>query len=613
MGVFDDASKALQMVRDAETIVFDTETSGVDWRRNFPIGYVIGSDPNNIVYVPVRHGGGGNLPDPSVRPPESSTDSISVHQFEKDLAKAFQERRQHEDWRTIGHNVKFDCHAAANVGVMLGRGVECTQNNEAILDEFARSYSLDGCAERRGVPAKKGAELYDHIGRMFGVPGDRSAMGHYWRLPGNDDKAVEYAVGDGVTTWHLAMAQHKKIEEEGLQYIHWLESQLIWTLFRIERRGIKVNTTYLERLIGQIDSKINEAKRSLPDNFNVRSPTDMKKYMQNLGRTDWPTTEKGNPSFTESWLKEFPEGQNIVTVRKWSNLNNSFVRPMLEEHTFNGRVHASINQLKADDYGTLAGRFSCSRPNLQQIPKRDKELAKMFRTAFEADEGMEFWESDWSQAEPRLFAHYSQDQALLDGYNKNPPRDMHRIVADMMDVDRGVTAKRMNMGLLTGMQPKTFAQHMGWDVGTAQYYFNEWSKLFPGISGFQAKAKDVMKSRGYVKTVLGRKCRMDSPRFAYRAVSRIIQGSQADAMKLVILRVDKMLESEGDEVQLLMSVHDSYEWQAPIGEYGQKVSSEIVRILEDVQSDPINLRIPFVCETDKGPNWAVATFGEGVE
>jgi hypothetical protein len=59
-----------------------------------------------------------------------------------------------------------------------------------------------------------------------------------------------------------------------------------------------------------------------------------------------------------------------------------------------------------------------------------------------------------------------------------------------------------------------------------------------------------------------------------------------------------------------MSVHDSYEWQAPKSEYGDKISKEIVRILEDVQSDPINLRIPFKCDMDKGPNWAVATFGD---
>jgi DNA polymerase-1 len=187
---------------------------------------------------------------------------------------------------------------------------------------------------------------------------------------------------------------------------------------------------------------------------------------------------------------------------------------------------------------------------------------------------------------------------------------MHQITADAMNVDRGYTGKRMGMGLLTGMQPKTFAQHMGWDEETARYYFNEWFKLFPGIQGFQQKAKDVMKSRGYVKTILGRKCRLEQPRFAYRAVSRVVQGSQADMMKLVILRIDKMLEEEGDPAQLLMSVHDSYEWQAPKSEYGDKISKEIVRILEDVQSNPINLRIPFKCDVNKGANWAEATFGE---
>ncbi len=606
LSVAEKAEKSLRMVEEAKLISYDTETSGVDWKRNFPIGYIVAVDTESF-YVPVRHGGGGNLPDVNVKVPTESNSKYVQHKFEKQLAKSFEKRREDPNKLTVGHNMKFDAHFSANANIFLGRNISCTMNREALIDEHAKSYSLENCALRHGITAKKGAKMYEHLAQTFSVPNTKSIMGKFWMLPGDDEIVIDYAEGDGVSTYQLWLKQQQLIKEEKLETVDQMEADLVWTLFRMERKGIKIDVEYLAEALVKIDNDNKELLDSFPEGFNPRSPKSMKLYCENAGQTDWPLTEKGNPSFTGKFLETFPEGQKVVDLRKMTNLANSFMRPLMEEHSFKGRVHASLNQNKGDNYGTISGRFSCSGPNLQQVPKHDKKLAELIRRAFMADENMRFYELDWSQAEPRLFAHYSGESALVDGYNETPPRDMHTVVAELLKVDRATTGKRMNMGILTGMYPKTFAIHMSMPLDKATKMWNLWFSMFPKIKNFQDKAKQVILRRGFVRTLLGRRCRMDNPRFSYKATSRIIQGGSADLMKYKLLEIDKWLENHGDVGQLLMTVHDSVVFQTPDTEEGRSIAEEIKRIMEDVKSEPFNLRVPFVADANDGATWADAS------
>lgn len=605
------AELALRMVREDPLIAYDTETSGVVWQKNFPVGYVVTNEQHSV-YIPVRHGGGGNLPGAKILPEESEGE-WDIHPFEMELAKAFDDRRR-LNYRTVGHNLKFDCHFSANAGIMLGRNLSCTQNTECLLDEYAKSFSLSSCASRHKVEAKKGEPMYEHLASLFGGSPVQSQMGNYWKTSGTDKMAVEYAEGDGTSTFQLYHAQLKGVtapDRNGrtLETVFQLENDLIWTLFRMERKGIKVDVEYLEELRVEIKKKVKEASEALPKDLNLRSPVQMREYVEKVaGRTDWPKTGKGNPSFTEKYLSTFPEGKLIVDLRKWTNLDNSFISPLLENHVHNGRVHTQFNQNKADDYGTISGRLSSSHPNMQQIPKHNKELGKLFRRGFVADEGYVFYEADWSQAEPRLFTHYSREPVLVEGYSSDPPRDMHQVVADMFQKDRGTTAKRMNMGMLTGMYPKSFAGHMDLPLDEATELWERWFKLFPGIKDFQDMAKKVIMSRGHVTTLLGRRGRMENRRLAYKAVSKIIQGGQADMAKYKLIEIDTYLEQEeGDIAHLLAAVHDSFVGQYP--EDDSKIISNVLKILEDVQGPPFNLLVPFKADFGKGDNWAEATYG----
>lgn len=862
----ENAERALRMVREAKNLSYDTEGTGVDWRIHSPIGYVIGApgeserlQPGDVVYVPVRHGGGGNLP--GARPMTSPTEGFELHPFEVELAKAFDDRNRAGLGRTVGHNMKFDVHMSMNAGIKLGRNLACTQNMAAMADEYAKRYSLEAVAEREGVTAKKGTAMYEHLASLFGGPAQRDQMGNYWRTAGTDPIGYEYATGDGVSTWEIYVKLRDRLISEDMEYIMNLENDLIWTVFRMERTGIKVDMDRVHDLRLATENKISEALSKFPLGFNTRSPLQMRQVMEEAGHTDWPLTEKGAPSFTEKFLKKSELGREIISIRQNSNLISSFINPLAERHVFKGRVHATLNQLKNDDKGTISGRFSCSDPNLQQVPKRVKEIAVPFRRLFVADEGWVFWERDFSQCfvagtkvstpkgpkniedmqpgdlvysyddnkrlvlrpvtwagqtgtrevvrvhwktngrtsgyfdctldhrirktdgsyvtagelfmqkgrskkgvnplwvpvlalrheevtdprsgykaiwihptgakrmkearfvfsevngwypeevhhrdgdslnndphnlqgvtgqehrakhasygadkltrdqrversrrataallrkmgkdgsmhgnhaivdvemlegpavpvyditvddthnfianqvcvhncEPRLFAHYSQDPKLVEGYNSTPFRDAHTVVAEMLGVERDPTAKRMNMGIFTGMQSKSFAGHMDWPLEKATAAFNAWMREFSAIPAFQNKAKARLKSRGYVFTLLGRRCRLEDARFAYRGTSKIIQGSNADIVKKKLLDADRLCEDNGDIVRVLMTVHDSFNGQFQDTPEARALFEQMVHEMEQVQCEPFNLTVPFVLEGEEGNDWAEATWGK---
>jgi DNA polymerase-1 len=298
----------------------------------------------------------------------------------------------------------------------------------------------------------------------------------------------------------------------------------------------------------------------------------------------------------------------IVAVRKIETLLASFVDPLKERHLFQGRVHCNFNQLKQDDYGTVTGRLSSNNPNMQQIPKRDKDLAPLFRMLFLPEEGHEWIAADYNQQEYRLFAEYAGgNNMFLRGYAQDPPVDAHSMVAAELDVPRDPTAKRMNFGLVTGMGSVKLAGSLGISLSEAKKFHEAYHAKFPEAKEFRTAAEYYAIQRGWVRTKIHRRRRFPDKRLAYKAGNSIIQGTGADIMKSKMVEVNEFLQAEKADTRVLLSVHDELNLSRAPGE--EKIGARCLEIMQSFgKEDLITLGVKMPVDAHEDRDWGRASF-----
>lgn len=628
----EDAERVLRILRGVSEFTYDTETSGLSWKRNHVIGYVLTFKDENSYYIPVRHAGGGNLPGCSI-PTTADGWNGDLHWFELEFAKAVNKKPYH----VVGHNLIFDLRFSLKHDIKFYGTTEDTMINAPLLDENQFGYGLDKCAMREGVQAKKGEPLYEYLAQQFGGEPSKKLMSEYWRTNASEPIVWEYAAGDGVTTEELLLKQRPQIEEEdhmgrSLKKVHNVECRLIKTLTRMTGPGggVCIDEEKLRRADAHFEKKATEASKDFPDGFNSKSPKELRAFLDSKGLIgeDWPRNdptaaelkkaraEGRNPigalKFDADTLRLTPMGNDIILFRQLTNARTLYTGPMLNHHLFNGHVYCDFAQMAQDDYGTISGRLSCYDPNLQAVSKRNKQVGPVYRSAFVADPGCTWEDNDYGQQEYVVFTDYTGDPNLLAGYAAEPPQDIHTVVAQMLSVERDPSAKRMNLGMLYGMGVAKLAVSLGVSLEQAKAWMDLYHKKFPYAKPFLKTAENKAKSRGFVFTKLGRRRHFPDPRFAHKAGNAIIQGSSADITKLKMVEIDEYFASEGDICRLMLQIHDSLSWSAQNSEAGRKCSAEARRIMTDFYSDEavIKLRARLRIDEASAQNWAAATWDE---
>ena len=595
-------SNILKRVAKAKEIVLDVETSGLDWKSNYTVGYVItfSGDDCDSYYIPVRHRDNDHVPE------GPTAGLLYPHPFEIGLSQVFEKHPTH----IIGHNLAFDLKFLTRHCIDISNCTfEDTMINAGLINELRRSYSLENCCIDAKVQAKKGGPLYRYLSEKFGGHIDNRQMGNFWRLNGDDEMGIDYAKGDGTSTWQLWQDQQKDLDEQDLRTVWKIECRTIRVLHRMVMRGVKVDEDRLRDVSVEVKSRLHEAEAELPDGLNMRSSIQMKKLFDDAGINDYPSTDKGNPSFTEHWMSTNELGKKVVAARKYGNLINSFIAPM-EEHLHAGRIHTEFNQSRSDTFGTITGRLSSSRPNMQQVPKRNVELGKLFRSVFVPDDGMKWASVDYSQCEPRLLTHYSKCKVLLAGYLSEPYVDAHTAVAKAANIDR-TSGKRLNQGLLTGMGKAKLVEELGVSQEVGQAMYDDYFKKMPEIKVLQKQAASRMKNAGYVKSIMGRRARMDlrgGHDTSYKAINRLLQCGNADIIKKAMCDVDDYLEANGDTVHMLLSIHDAIDFQ--FYEKDRHIYEGALEIMQDYgPNKSVELLVPMIVDAGEGKNWAEATYG----
>ena len=322
--------------------------------------------------------------------------------------------------------------------------------------------------------------------------------------------------------------------------------------------------------------------------INIESTKQLATAFRALGLTPG-TSAKGGESVDSAWrsAQTHPAVVALEKAKKYQKLRREFVDGIVERSE-NGRIYPEINIMGAAE----TGRFSGSSPNIQQIPKRD-ESASLVTKIFKPEDGHSWYSLDFSSQEPRLQVHYaylascSGADVLREAFLNNPTHDLHQQVADLAGIDRK-TAKTINLGISYGMGKAKLGATLKLEEDEAKSLMNKYNKLTPYLSQLNKAVQASGTSKGYIKTLLGRRLKMDHLK-PYKALNKLIQGSAADQTAMALVQAYR----EG--LLVLFSVHDSVELSS--------ANPNDAYRLKEIMETVANLTVPCYTEILTGHSW----------
>jgi DNA polymerase-1 len=284
--------------------------------------------------------------------------------------------------------------------------------------------------------------------------------------------------------------------------------------------------------------------------------------------------------------------------------------PYSEAVGSDGLLRFSLHQLKGDQYGTVSGRFSSSKPegsrrgaNIQQVMGVEKQKqhgdAYVIRELFIPEPGKLLYSADMSQVEYRIFASMANSKAILDVYTADPLADFHQVVCDMVQCYKPgfsrKSAKGLNFTILFGGGAAKTAEVLGVDEATGEVMREAYFKAFPEARRLMKLAMDTAAKRGYVRTSSGRRCRFPNAQRTHKALNAAIQGTAADVNKQKL--VELYAERKRLGLTLRLTVHDEIVGDLP----DVAAAADVTDVLNRQTTAS---RVPLLWSSTTGPNWA---------
>jgi DNA polymerase-1 len=397
-----------------------------------------------------------------------------------------------------------------------------------------------------------------------------------------------------------------------------IEVPVAVVLAKIERAGVALDPEALVDLSARVDADVERLQAEIyaaaGETFNIGSPQQLGRMLfDNLGLPHGGKNKTGYSTGVEvlaGLARSFPIAARVLEYREVTKLKNTYidVLPTLIDPRDN-RLHTVFNQTS-----TATGRLSSVNPNLQNIPVRS-ELGRQIRRAFVAGSPSRvLLAADYSQIELRLMAHLSGDEAMKEAFWSH--QDIHDFTARQIfevgpfaDVtpNQRRMAKSVNFGLLYGMSAFGLAQRLEIERGEAQAMTDAYFARFPGVRGYIDRCLAEGRERGYVQTLLGRRRYMPdlaAKNFALRAAAEReatnapLQGSAADLMKLAMVRIDRRLASYGDDVTMILQIHDEL-----IFEVERAVLPAVAAAIKHEMEHALELAVPLEATLKSGTNW----------
>ena len=572
-----------------ESVSIDTETTSTDAISAELVGLSFSVEEKKAFYVAV---------------PANYEEALKIVQIFKPLYES-------DKIMKIGQNIKYDYEVLTRYGVTLqGKMFDTMIAHYLIQPEL--HHNMDYMAE-----TLLGYQTI-HIEELLGPKGKKQK--NMRDLSPTD--IYEYAAEDADITLRLKNVLEPRLKELGVEELFWnIEMPLVRVLADMELNGVCLDTEALQDTSKIFTERMKQYEQEIykeaGEEFNISSPKQVGDILfGKLQIMDKPKKTKTGQYVTseevlQSLESKSPIVRNILNYRGMKKLLSTYIDALpklINPHT--GHIHTSFNQAL-----TATGRLSSSDPNLQNIPVRTDD-GKEIRKCFIPEEGCLFFSADYSQIELRIMAHLSEDENMMEAFREG--HDIHRATAAKIwhvDIDKVTDAQRKkakqaNFGIIYGITTYGLAQRMDIPNGEAKELIEGYFRTFPKVQAYMEHAKEVARAKGYAETLFHRRryladinSRNATVRgFAERnAINAPIQGTEADIIKVAMVRIWERFKKEGIRSKMILQVHDELNFSV-FPEEREQVESIVIEEMQNAY--PLN--VPLIADAGWGKNWLEA-------
>ena len=572
-----------------EYVSIDTETTSTDAISAELVGLSFSVEENKAFYVAV---------------PANYEEALKIVQIFKPLYES-------DKIMKIGQNIKYDYEVLTRYGVTLqGKMFDTMIAHYLIQPEL--HHNMDYMAE-----TLLGYQTI-HIEELLGPKGKKQK--NMRDLSPAD--IYEYAAEDADITLRLKNVLEPRLKELGVEELFWnIEMPLVRVLADMELNGVCLDTEALQDTSKIFTERMKQYEQEIykeaGEEFNISSPKQVGDILfGKLQIMDKPKKTKTGQYVTseevlQSLENKSPIVRNILNYRGMKKLLSTYIDALpklINPRT--GHIHTSFNQAL-----TATGRLSSSDPNLQNIPVRTDD-GKEIRKCFIPEDGCLFFSADYSQIELRIMAHLSEDGNMMEAFREG--HDIHRATAAKIwhvDIDKVTDAQRKkakqaNFGIIYGITTYGLAQRMDIPNGEAKELIEGYFRTFPKVQAYMEHAKEVARAKGYAETLFHRRryladinSRNATVRgFAERnAINAPIQGTEADIIKVAMVRIWERFKKEGIRSKMILQVHDELNFSVFPEEREQ-----VERIVIEEMQNAYPLNVPLIADAGWGKNWLEA-------
>jgi DNA polymerase I len=421
----------------------------------------------------------------------------------------------------------------------------------------------------------------------------------------------------------LGPAMSLRLSEQGSEKLFAeVEMPLVPVLVEIERNGFLLDVDRLHDLGKELDREMDRTMEMIAalagGEFNINSPKQLAAVLfEKLGLKPVRKTKTGYSTDEETLTQlatqhELPT--HILNCRSISKLKSTYVDALpLLINPQTRRLHTSLNQTVA-----ATGRLSSTDPNLQNIPVKG-DYGLRIREAFIAPPGHQLLCADYSQIEPRILAHLSQDPRLLaifansEDIHMATAMEIFSLPAGQITKDMRRAAKTVVFGIVYGISPFGLSQNIGVPQADAKKYIETFFERFPVVRALMDRNIAEGRVKGYTTTILGRRRPIPELQsgdpvqrsFGERmAVNSPIQGSAADLIKVAMINVHKRLLQELPHARMILQVHDELIFEVPENELN--AATGLIRGEMEGVGKQLELSVPLKVDVGVGRNWRAA-------